>query len=546
MDPRQYFRGIKRRWYIVIVALAAGLAAGFFLSPTAKAQRKSAPATTYVTTVIMLTNLPEGEAQRYAVLTRIGEIPQRVASAMQFEGNPRRLASRIRVLNNDTTHLFRIIATSPDQVESKKLADTFASELLAWRNERHATDRNARLESLGRRMEELKGEIAQLDSQIGGGNQFDVVRAERDAKVRRYGVLYENYQAAAATSEGAGGIEILDSGDPIARRIKDESPATSALGTSRWARTGTGGLIGLFAGLSLALLLERFDTRIQTRDQAQDHFDQPVLAEIPRIGWGKRSNLKATTRNRDTRIDDAFRVLAAASTRRQPKTDDRSAHQTNGSGDGRGRVILVTSAGQDEGKTTVVANLARTFALMGKTVTALSCDFRRPALHQLFRIRNNWGLTDVLRSNEPLNSLNGKVPAPFGISVIPIGGIPSNPAELLESERMRNVLAVARAESEIVLIDSAPILTGDAPHLFGAVDAVLVVARAGETRAEVAHRAADLVKRLDAPVIGLVLNAATERLTPGYGPTPKHTVRRKGKAKVRRGISPVPRPPKRR
>ncbi len=214
------------------------------------------------------------------------------------------------------------------------------------------------------------------------------------------------------------------------------------------------------------------------------------------------------------RVGDAFRLLGAGVSRGAIGNGNGVVGEGNGH---LGRqppkgVILVTSGGPSEGKTTVVANLALTFVQAQRSVIILSCDFHHPQIHQLFDVPNTEGLAEALQapSGGVLNGHIKSTPVP-DMRLVPSGGRPQNPAGLLSSERMREAVEEARAQADIVLIDSPPLLTSaEVTHLFPLVDSVLVVGRARKTTQELAERTGELLKRLDAPVVGVALNGATE------------------------------------
>jgi capsular exopolysaccharide synthesis family protein len=176
-----------------------------------------------------------------------------------------------------------------------------------------------------------------------------------------------------------------------------------------------------------------------------------------------------------------------------------------------------------------VANLAAAFAARGNRVLVLDGDLRRPRLDKVFAVRNGRGLADVLSEEPQLPRIVEAVAVDTSIerlSVVPSGAIPEEPSELLASPTMERVLRESRTVADVVLIDTAPILTtSDAIGLLSQVDAVLLVARAGRTSGPVATRTAELLRRIDAPVAGVVLNAASEIALPGryYGYYAKRT-----------------------
>jgi capsular exopolysaccharide synthesis family protein len=352
--------------------------------------------------------------------------------------------------------------------------------------------------------------------------------SRRDAKVRIYGVLYEQYQGIISSQADPLPLQIVQKASPQAIVQEGFQPPRSRTGRMFFA-----GVLGLLAGIGLVLLLERIDTKIRNRRAAEQHFSLPVLGEIPRLSWreSRRASITAVEEP-GSPWADAFRLLEAGLSRvASDENGGRSVRDAapavvpvkNASENGKNGgaiTILVTSPGPSEGKTMVVANLAATYAEMGKKVLVLSCDFRRPTIHRLFGVPNDQGLTEALRSSNGQPVLRGHIrPTSLdNVRVVPSGAVPEKAVELLSSNNMRQALEEARNEADVVLVDTPPILaTSDASHLFSEVDAVLVVGRVGKTTAEVAERSTELLRRLGAPIVGIALNASTEEIIPrGY------------------------------
>jgi capsular exopolysaccharide synthesis family protein len=162
----------------------------------------------------------------------------------------------------------------------------------------------------------------------------------------------------------------------------------------------------------------------------------------------------------------------------------------------------------------VAANLAVAFAGVGKRVVVVCCDYRHPTLHATFGVEHEFGLTDALEAEagadiEPL--IQGT--AIERVRVLATGRVPDRPGMLFGSERVRQVLTSLRSVADVVLIDTAPVLAAsDWTQLLPQVDAVAVVARAGKTDAGSARRTAEVLLLLQAPVVGVVLNAVPRGL----------------------------------
>jgi polysaccharide biosynthesis transport protein len=158
-----------------------------------------------------------------------------------------------------------------------------------------------------------------------------------------------------------------------------------------------------------------------------------------------------------------------------------------------------------EGKSTLVTNLAITMAQSGKKVIVVDADFRRPMIHQYLNIPNNKGLTDVILGNVDLK--DAMVPWGDGLlTVIPTGTPPPNPAELIGSMKMNQILSDLGSLADFVIIDSAPFLVTDAMLLAAQVDAVLLVIRPKFTRKAAVMSMKKQLEGVGARILGLVLN----------------------------------------
>jgi capsular exopolysaccharide synthesis family protein len=178
------------------------------------------------------------------------------------------------------------------------------------------------------------------------------------------------------------------------------------------------------------------------------------------------------------------------------------------------QTLLVTSTAPDEGKSTTLANLAVTMAQAEQRVILVDCDLRRPTLHILFGLSNDVGLTSMILSQEEAPPLQETgVP---GLSLLASGPLPPRPADILGSRRMEATIARLRAEADIVLFDTPPVVAvTDAAVLATKVDGVLLVFQAGKTSRDRARRARQMLEKVKANIIGVVLNnAAVEQ---GYG-----------------------------
>jgi capsular exopolysaccharide synthesis family protein len=257
-------------------------------------------------------------------------------------------------------------------------------------------------------------------------------------------------------------------------------------------------IAGLVLGVGLALLFEHLDNSLKTPDDVKEHLGVPFLGMVPDVtargagGPGASPTASLLTKSPNAAVADAYRVLRTNVIFTSAETS--------------GRTILVTSANPGEGKTTTVANLAAALALNGAKVLAVDADLRRPTLHQHFGLLKTPGLTDLIvgkaAASQAIQTTRFN-----GLQLLACGYVPPNPAELLGSPAMKQIVDALRAHYDWVLFDSPPLLAmADAPVLCPLVEGVaLVVAAEGSARPAVV-RAIEQVGRVGGRVTGVVLN----------------------------------------
>ena len=180
--------------------------------------------------------------------------------------------------------------------------------------------------------------------------------------------------------------------------------------------------------------------------------------------------------------------------------------------------IQVTSSEPGEGKTTLLANLALAFARAGRTVTIVCCDLRRPRIHEFFGLANDIGFTSLLLGEVSLVDAFQRVPGEGNLAVLSAGQPPPNPAELLSTGRAREVVASIERSVDLVIVDSPPVLpVSDALIISGMVDATLLVVSEESSSRRALHRSIEILRQVDAPLIGTVLNNSETTETYGYG-----------------------------
>lgn len=253
-----------------------------------------------------------------------------------------------------------------------------------------------------------------------------------------------------------------------------------------------GGVFGMMVAVGVAFLLENMDTTLRGAEQVERALAPlPILATIPAFDGGRARGV-LIEEDPEGSPAEAFRILR---TNVQFLGVERPV-----------RTLLVTSTEADEGKTLVSVNLAAAMAASGLRTCLIEADLRRPVVHENFGLDQSPGLTDVLVGRAELAGVARRSRIPR-LAVIPAGPLPPNPAELLGSRRMVDLLEAAKAAADVVIVDAPPVLpVADAGVLSPHVDGVILVVRTGRTKRDVAREAAASLERLGARVLGAVLN----------------------------------------
>jgi receptor protein-tyrosine kinase len=263
-----------------------------------------------------------------------------------------------------------------------------------------------------------------------------------------------------------------------------------------------GALAGLVAGAAGAMLRERMDDTVKTPESIAALTGAAVvgaLTEDPSLSEGQV-------------VDDKDGYSETAEAYRQIRTNlqfldvDRPAH-----------TIVVTSSVPGEGKTTVAVNLALVLAQSGARVALVEGDLRRPRVTRYLGMISGAGLANVLAGTVRYD----QVVQPLGdgrLSVLAAGPMPPNPSEMLGSRQMRALLEEMREENEYVLIDAPPLLpVTDGAVLSVAADGALLVARHGVTTRAQLKQASEALHRIDAKLLGVILNRIPPKAAEGYG-----------------------------
>jgi exopolysaccharide transport family protein len=268
-------------------------------------------------------------------------------------------------------------------------------------------------------------------------------------------------------------------------------------------------MLGLTSGVGLAFLMEGLDNTVRTTEQAQMISGLPPLGMIP---LGSRSTREGANAKRLVIASSKEVVELITQVRPQSQmAESYRALRTSLLLSNLGappKVIMVTSALPQEGKTTTSINCAVVLAQKGIRVLLIDADLRRPSIHKTLGMGPRSGLSNVLTGSATLEQAITRSSILPNLDVLPAGTPPPNPAELLASTNMRDVLEQLREHYDHIVVDTPPTLSvTDAVVLSPRADAIVLVIRSGQTTKQALRRSRDILAQVNAKVSGVLLNA---------------------------------------
>lgn len=352
--------------------------------------------------------------------------------------------------------------------------------------------------------------------------QYNILKREVETNRQLYeGLLQRMKEAAVSAGLKASNVRIVDVAEPPTKPVKPRILLNLSLGA----------LLGLALGVGLALLQEHLDNTVKSGEDVERFLQLPALAFIPSV-QSMNGHRGSTVSARPALLRGTGKELSAEKAASTWYRIDKSGWEHSALSEAfRGlrtsvllssaerppRTLLVSSAQPGEGKTTISTNVALSLAQLGHRVLLIDADLRRPSVHKMLQLPNSPGLVSYLTGQSDWQSLVQPSAAP-GLDVFVCGPIPPNPAELLSSERMRNLIQQAAARYPFVLLDSPPLLNvADSRILATLVEGVVLVVKASGTARDVVRRAHVYARNVGANVIGVVLNNLDVRADGYYG-----------------------------
>ncbi len=431
-------------------------------------------------------------AQTYSQLMVTQPILEATSEQLGFPVNNR----SITVQTNRDTQLITILVEDADPLRAalmaNKLIEVFIVEIDKLQVSRFASSES----SLQAQLAQVEKQIAGLQADIDKLPQTDQSNPRLDQLETNLALYQQIYSSLLSNYEAVRLARLQNT--PNVVQVEPARPATTPIRPKPLTNMLLGGVVGLMIAGATAFLIEYLDTTLKTPEDITRVLKLPVIgyvAQVERMVKNESEGAPYVSVQPRSPVAEAFRSLR---TNLEFAGVDKPL-----------RTILVTSAGPSEGKTTVAVNLAVVVAQGGKNSILLDADMRRPSVHRCLGLTNRRGMSDIFKERAPIREAIKLVTQIWRVphlAAITSGDLPPNPAELLGSARMQQLLTELRDLADIVIIDSPPLLVTDASVLAARVDGVLLVIEPGRTHAEAAIAMVEQLHRAGARIVGVVLN----------------------------------------
>lgn len=534
LDLRAYLDVLRRRWRLIVVVVAGCIlvALGYSLSQTekyrAEAELLLGPrgADSMFGGQDALTEYLNASRQIVNEVRALQSGTVQAAVEARYDG-PLEPADISVGTEPVATDVVTVSTVAADAEAAAELVNLYVEVYVEVRREQRvdelleaASQIQGQIDSLTERISEARQPLTTIEAQLALDPDDDALAVQAaiieddveslvtplENQRAVYAQQLDGLQLSAGIAESSG-AEILTgavvSDDPVSPRPVRNSAIALAF--------------GLMVGVVAAFVRDNLDEGIRTLDDLQVAAPGvPVLAVVPRAARELQDHQIAARDDGDSPVGEGFRTL---------RTSMLFAGLNRPI-----RVLQVTSAVGGEGKTTTAANLAVVLAAGGERVVIVCTDLRRPRIQELFDVPVSPGLTDVLLQQADLGDAVRDGGA--NVRLITAGKAPPNPSELLSADLTASVVDTLATQSDIVVIDSTPVLpVADALVVSRMVDATVLVVDVRTTKRRMVAQALEKLEQVGAPVIGLVLNGADASDGYGYGGQYNASLERGGRRK---------------
>jgi capsular exopolysaccharide synthesis family protein len=497
-DLRHYMSLILQwGWLLVLVTVLTGGAAyvvSMRMLPVYSASTtlliNEAPATRFTDYNSVLTS--ERLAKTYAEMLTKQPVLQGVIDSLGLDMDATELRKVVDVQFIRDTQLIVVRVEDTHPLRAANIANAIAVQFAEENQAMQASRYAASKESLSKQLSEMDQQISRASVALQSlsdtsadtdmKSEYDRLTAELSQYRQTYAYLLQSFeQVRLAEAQSTSTVVQVEAATMPQVPIRPRPLMNTILF----------GMIGLLLAMGVVYLIETLDDTVRSPDEAARQLGLPLLGMVARheVQQGKPVTAAAPR----SPVAEAFRSLR---TNLQFATVDKPL-----------RTLLVTSPSPSDGKSTVAANLAVVMAQSGRKVAVIDADLRRPRMHRLFGMHNRLGLSGLFFQPEVM--INGALQKTSieNLFALTTGDLPPNPAELLGSEKMGEIMRLLEEEVNMVILDTPPVMAvTDAAVLAPRVDGVLLVVKPGTTKLAAARQAVDQLRRVNANLLGIVLN----------------------------------------
>jgi capsular exopolysaccharide synthesis family protein len=415
---------------------------------------------------------------------------------------------QVGVVQLDGTDILRISVSSTSPEVAKEAADLYAETYVALRQDDLKQGYEAQIQRLEAQVQRYTDQIAELDQQIATATSDSEREVDRALRATLIGVQSELLRQ-------IGDLQLEAESQSTAVFVAKEASVPSLPDSPTPLRdAGVAAVVALVIALGVTFLVAQLDTRLASREAiGEASAGLSILGSLPETrpqrSWVARVLRRGNTATGQRELVDptsaaseAYRALATSLRFSDLRSEKRR--------------LLVTSSLPGEGKTTVTGNLAAVLAENGLKVVVVSADLRRPQLGEMLGVDDlGPGLSSVMLGDEKLRDVLATVTVSFGVTftVLPSGALPHEPSVLLGSDEFGDILdQFEKAGADFILIDCAPVLPVSDPLAAARhVDGVLMTVLHGKTRRAELAAAVERLTKVDAEIVGIVVNGVASR-----------------------------------
>ena len=497
MEMRNYIRLILQWYWLIILGVVVTGTTAFLYS---KSQQP-----VYKATSELLVSAGDAEnlndisalnsynllAQSYAERLKNYEVLSIAAQNIGINENIDKLSENIRVSNVNNTQLIQLTVEHTDPTVARDLANEIP-HVFAERNNLQQVSRYADSKSsLEAELADLDAELEMIQKAISTENSKVSPDLNTVEQLRNNELLLRDTHS-----------KILQSYEEVrmaeARTLDNliiDEPArqpTTPIRPRVLQNTLLGIIVGGMLAIGIVFLIDYLDDSVNTPEEIEEITGVSTLGGVMQLDITNPNETLVMTSAPRSPAAEAFRQIRTNLKFSTIRSELKS--------------VVVTSANASEGKSTVAANLAITLAQTGKSVILVDSDLRRPNQHKIFQCSSNVGLTNlIVDGKNDLTLIQGTDIK--GLQIVPSGPLPPNPAELLGSERMSDIVTWLESEAEFVIYDMPPVLAvTDASIMARLVSTTLFVVRAGKTTGQTLRNGVEQILAVEGRIAGIVLN----------------------------------------